>query len=71
MNWLTSLTTKIVQLVTGPLPATRLDSLLGVGPGWGLTLTIASLCVAGQWLLILLQIVCRPCIRTMFESLSL
>ena len=49
----------------------RLDSKLGVTPGVGLALVIAATCVAGQWTLILLQTFCRPCIRTMFESLSL
>lgn len=34
-------------------------------------LTVAAVAVSLQWLLILLQLYCRPCIRTMFESLSL
>ena len=61
----------VTELRLSRLPATRLDDWIGVSRGWGLTLLVAGLCVAGQWLLILLQIVCRPCIRTMFETLSL
>ena len=48
-----------------------LDSKFGLGPGWGLTLLISGSAVLGQWILILLQIFCRPCIRTMFETLNL
>ena len=68
-RWVTNWLAKDLSLPR--LPATRLDDWIGVGGGWGLTLLIAGLCVAGQWLLILLQIFCRPCIRTMFETLSL
>lgn len=48
-----------------------LDSKLGVGPGWGLTLLIATVCVVLQWVLFLLQMFCMPCIQTMFEALNL
>ena len=48
-----------------------LERMIGVrrDAAWGLS--VAALAVWLQWLLILLQIYCRPCIRTMFESLSL
>ena len=48
-----------------------LERMIGVrrDAAWGLT--VAALAVLLQWLLILLQLYCRPCIRAMFESLSL
>lgn len=53
------------------VPATRLDDWMGVTEGWGLTLSIAGTCVFLQLALVLLQILCPLCVRTMFEWLSL
>ena len=41
-----------------------LDSKLGVTTGAGLPISGLALAVLLQWLLLLLQIFCRPCLRT-------
>ena len=54
-----------------PLPVTRLDDWMGVSQGWGLTLAIVAAGVALQLLMLGLLLVCRPCLRTIFEWLNL
>jgi hypothetical protein len=44
-----------------------LDEKLGVTTVTGFPIAALALAVLLQWLLILLQLFCRPCLRTIFE----
>ena len=66
-----NMTTLLFRWPRNRLGRSWLDRKIDVPPRAGLPVAMMAVAVFFQWAMILFQIFCPPCMRTMFEFLSL
>ena len=63
---------QLASVISWPLTlGPRFESRLGLTTGMGWPILALAAAVSVQWILLLSQLFCRPCMRTIFDLLSL